>query len=98
VARDVRSSLNGNREKFTPNNQLSTINFSQPAAEKLRLDPEKEKEMWRRHNIESRLADASLSFTEKIRRLEEMEEVARAFHGGKLARSADEHEDQASES
>jgi len=52
-----------------------------------------EKEAWRRHHIESLLEWASLPFTRKIQMLEDMEEVARAFHGGKLPRSADEHEE-----
>jgi hypothetical protein len=48
-------------------------------------------EMWRRHHIASLLEEAGRSFTDKIRMLEDLEEVARAFHGGKLPRSADEH-------
>lgn len=57
------------------------------------ISPEREKEMWRQHNIDSLLQWASLPFTTKIEMLEGMEEVARAFHGGKLPRSPDEHEE-----
>lgn len=49
--------------------------------------------MWRQHNIDSLLQWESLPFTTKIEMLEGMEEVARAFHGGKLLRSPDEHEE-----
>ena len=52
-----------------------------------------EKELWRRHNIESLLEWASLPFTRKIQMLEEMEEVARSIHKGKLPRSPDEHDE-----
>jgi hypothetical protein len=60
---------------------------------KFRTYSEHEKELWRRHHIASLLESADLPFTQKIRMLEELEEVARAFHGGKLPRSADEHEE-----
>ena len=40
--------------------------------------------MWRRHNIESLLEWASLPFTKKIQMVEDMIEVARSIHGGKL--------------
>ena len=63
-----------------------------PKRPSLRVYSEEEKKMWRRHHIESRLEDAALSFTEKIKVLEDLEEVARAFHGGKLPRTADEHD------
>ena len=52
-----------------------------------------EKELWQRHNIESLLEWASLPFTRKIQMLEEMEEVARSIHKGKLPRSPDEHDE-----
>lgn len=51
------------------------------------------KELWQRHNIESLLEWASLPFTRKIQMLEEMEEVARSIHKGKLPRSPDEHDE-----
>ena len=60
------------------------------------FSPERDREMWRQHNIESLLESASLPFTTKIQMLEDMEEVARAFNGGKLPRTADEHEEPAS--
>jgi hypothetical protein len=65
-----------------------------PKRPSLRAYSEEEKKMWRRHNVESRLEDAALSFAEKIKVLENLEEVARAFHGGKLPRTADEHDGQ----
>jgi hypothetical protein len=60
---------------------------------KSELSLEEEKEAWRRHHIESLLESAALPFSKKIQMLEEIEEVARAFHGGKLPRSPDEHEE-----
>jgi hypothetical protein len=57
------------------------------------LTPEQEKAAWHRHHIESLLEWADLPFTKKIQMLEEMEEVVRSIHGGKLPRSADEHEE-----
>jgi hypothetical protein len=60
---------------------------------KSELSLEEEKEAWRRHHIESLLESASLPFSKKIQMLEEMEEVARVFHGGKLPPSPDEHEE-----
>lgn len=57
------------------------------------LSSKEEKEAWRRHRIESLLEWDSLPFTRKIQMVEEMEEVARAFHGGKLPNSPDEHEE-----
>ena len=61
------------------------------------ISAEREREMWRKQNREDLLYWASLSFTKKIELLEGLEEVARAFHGGKLPRTADEHEEQTSE-
>jgi hypothetical protein len=60
---------------------------------KSELSLEEEKEAWRRHHIESLLESASLPFSRKIQMLEEMEEVARAFHGPAVAGSPDEHEE-----
>jgi hypothetical protein len=60
---------------------------------KSELSVEEEKEAWRRHHIESLLESASLPFSRKIQMLEEMEEVARAFHGPAVAGSPDEHEE-----
>jgi hypothetical protein len=51
---------------------------------KSELSLEDEKAAWRRHHIESLLESASLPFSKKIQMLEDMEEVAKAFHGGKL--------------
>jgi hypothetical protein len=51
------------------------------------------KEIWRQQNIADLLECADLPFTRKIQMLEEMEEIARAFHGGKLPHSADEHQE-----
>ena len=60
------------------------------------LSPEKEKELWRQQNIESLLECASLPFAEKIQMVENMIDVVRAFHGGKLPPSPDEHEEKTS--
>lgn len=43
-----------------------------------------ERRRWEDQNIETLRKWAALSFTERIRILEEMEEVARSIHGGKL--------------
>jgi len=58
-----------------------------------KLSPAEEKEAWRRHHIESLLEWAHLPLTKKIQMLEEMEQVARSIHGGKLPPSPDEHEE-----
>ena len=58
------------------------------------ISPEKEREMWRQQNRADLLYWADLPFTKKIQMLEDMEEVAKAFHGGKLPPSPDEHEEQ----
>jgi hypothetical protein len=50
-----------------------------------------DRKRWERQNLADLLYWADLPFTDKIRMLEELEEVARAFHGGKLPRSPDEH-------
>jgi hypothetical protein len=52
-----------------------------------------EKELWRQHNIASLLECTSLPFTRKIQMLEEMEEVIRSIHKGKLPPSPDEHDE-----
>ena len=60
---------------------------------KFELSLEEEKQAWQRHHIESLLESASLPFSRKIQMLEDMEEVARALHRGKLPSSPDEHEE-----
>ncbi|MFZ3375484.1 MAG: hypothetical protein WA183_08015 [Chthoniobacterales bacterium] len=60
---------------------------------KFELSLDEEKAAWRRHHIESVLQSAALPFSRKIQMLEEMEEVARAFHGPAVAGSPDEHEE-----
>jgi len=62
--------------------------------QKYGISPEQEREMWRNQNRDDLLYWASLSLAKKIELIEGLEEVARAFHGGKLPRSADEHEEQ----
>lgn len=52
-----------------------------------------ERKRWERANPETLQEWAALSLTEKIKLLEEMEEIARSFHGGKLPPSADEREE-----
>jgi hypothetical protein len=66
--------------------------MSKTASERI-ISPEKEKELWRQHHIDSLLEWADLPFTRKIQMLEDMVEVARAFHGGKLPLSPDEHDE-----
>lgn len=56
--------------------------------------PEQEKAAWRKHRIESLVEWANLPLTRRVQMLEEMEEVARSIHGGKLPLSPDEHEEQ----
>lgn len=53
-----------------------------------------ERKLWGKHNIDILRSWRAIPFTKKIQMLEEIEEVARAFHGGKLPRSADEHEEE----
>jgi hypothetical protein len=60
---------------------------------KSKLSRKEEKQAWQRHHIESLLEAASLPFSRKIQMLEEMEEVARAFHGPAVAGSPGEHEE-----
>ncbi len=55
------------------------------------ISREQEKEMWRQQNIADLLYWADFPFTEKIKMIEGMEEVARSIHGGKLPSSPDEH-------
>jgi hypothetical protein len=59
----------------------------------LRPISQEERKLWRQQNIADLLECADLPFTKKILMLEQMEEVARAFHGGKLPPSPDEHEE-----
>ena len=48
------------------------------------ISAEREKEMWRQQNIADLRYWAGLSLTQKIQMLEDMEEVAKSMHGGKL--------------
>ena len=48
------------------------------------ISAEREKEMWRQQNIADLRYWAGLSLTQKIQMLEDMEEVAKSIHGGKL--------------
>lgn len=57
------------------------------------ISPE-DRKRWEQQNLADLLYWADLPFTKKIQMLEDMEEVARAFHGGKLPLSPDEHEEQ----
>jgi hypothetical protein len=47
------------------------------------ISPE-DRKLWERQNLADLLYWADISFTKKIEMLEGMEEVAKAFHGGKL--------------
>jgi hypothetical protein len=53
-----------------------------------------ERKLWEKHNIDTLREWRAIPFTKKIQMVEEMEEVAKAFHGGKLPRSADEDKEQ----
>jgi hypothetical protein len=57
------------------------------------ISPEREKAMWRKQNIEDLLYWADLPFEQKLRLVEGMVDLARSMHGGKLPRSADEHQE-----
>lgn len=52
-----------------------------------------DRKRWERQNLADLLYWADLPFTRKIQMLEDMEEVAKAFHGGRLPPSPDEHEE-----
>ena len=54
------------------------------------ISPE-DRKLWERQNLADLLYWADLPFTKKIEMIEDLEEVARSIHGGKLPRSADEH-------
>lgn len=56
------------------------------------ISPE-ERKLWEQHNIQTLREWRAIPFTTKIQMIEELEEVARAFHGGKLPPSPDEHEE-----
>lgn len=51
-----------------------------------------ERKLWEEHNIATLREWRAVPFTRKIQMVEEMIEVARSIHGGKLSRSPDEHE------
>ncbi len=53
------------------------------------ISPE-ERKLWEKHNLDTLREWRALSFTDKIRMLEEMEELVRAFPGGRLPRTANE--------
>ena len=52
-----------------------------------------ERRNWEEQNTETLRRWAALSLTEKIKIIEEMEQVARSIHGGKLPPSPEEHEE-----
>lgn len=54
--------------------------------------PEREKEMWARQNVADLLFYADLPLTKKIQMLEDMEEVAKSMHHGKLPKSPEQIE------
>ena len=51
-----------------------------------------ERELWERQNLADLLYHADLPLTKKIQMLEEMEELAKSMHGGKLPTSPEELE------
>lgn len=48
------------------------------------ISAERERAMWRKQNRKDLLQWAFLPLTKKIQMLEDMEEVAKSIHGGKL--------------
>ena len=54
------------------------------------ISAEREKAMWRRQERADLLYWADLPFTQKIQMLEDMEELAKSMHGGKLPLSAED--------
>ena len=54
------------------------------------ISAEREKEMWARQNLADLLYHADLPLTKKIQMLEDMEELAKSMHGGKLPPSAED--------
>ena len=61
------------------------------SAPRINTISDEDRERWERHNLEDLLCWADVPLTRKVQMLEEMEEVARAFHGGRLPCSPDEH-------
>ncbi len=51
-----------------------------------------EKEMWERQNLADLLYHADLPLTKKIQMLEDMEEVAKSMHHGRLPKSPEQIE------
>lgn len=47
------------------------------------ISPE-ERKLWEQHNIQTLREWRAIPFTRKIQMLEDMEEVVRSIHGGKL--------------
>jgi hypothetical protein len=65
--------------------------MNRPAIKK--ITPE-ERKLWEQHNIATLREWRAIPFTRKIQMVEEMTELARSMHGGKLPQSPDEHEEQ----
>jgi hypothetical protein len=55
------------------------------------ISPE-ERKLWEKHNIETLSEWRAIPLTKKIQMIEELEEIVRSMHGGKLPSSTDEHE------
>jgi hypothetical protein len=55
------------------------------------ISPE-DRKRWEDHNIQTLREWRAIPFTEKIRMLEEMEDLARSMHGGKLPSKPSESE------
>jgi hypothetical protein len=55
------------------------------------ISAEREKAMWRRQERADLLFYADLPFAQKIQMLEDMEELAKSMHGGKLPPSAEDN-------
>lgn len=54
---------------------------------------DEDRKLWEKQNIADLLETADLPFTRKIQMLEDMDEVIRSIHHGKLPPSPDEHEE-----
>jgi hypothetical protein len=52
-----------------------------------------DRKLWEEHNIATLREWRAIPFTRKIQMVEEMIEVARSIHGGKLPPSPDEHDE-----
>ena len=57
------------------------------------ISAEEERRRWTAHRREQLIEWAAQPFRHKIQMLEDMEEVVKAFHHGKIPRTPDEHDE-----